>query len=272
MTTAAAVVRAQRAPGGAVLARRRDRDEVEGARPEPVRRAGERAHGADLHGVAGEVGVERLVRRGADLLLGAALEQLDHRVARDLLGEPGAARAGHAALTVEEHLRADVDRLLELALRPVEAALRPTDGHRLVLQGALAALVAHRAVQGVVQEQELHDPLLGEPGHLGGVLGVHLHALGQHLGAGGLRLGHALDLDEAGAAGRDRLEEGMVAEARDLDAELLGGADHEGALGHPHLDAVDDDGDEVDRHLDVGTGSGTRIARDRHRATAPANT
>ena len=50
------------------------------------------------------------------------------------------------------------------------------------------------------------------------------------------------------------LEQRVVAEARDLDAEHLGGADDQRALGHAHLDAVDDDRDEVDGDLDVGAG------------------
>ena len=60
----------------------------------------------------------------ADLLQRAALQQLDERVAGDLLGEPGAAVAQHAPLAVEQHLRGDVDRLGERPLDLVEAADR----------------------------------------------------------------------------------------------------------------------------------------------------
>ena len=81
-----------------------------------------------------------------------------------------------------------------------------------------------------------------------GQLGLDLHALGHRDGAGGLRLRHRPqravgagrgDVDEALAAGADRLEQRVVAEPRDLDADLLGGPDHQGVLGHRHLDAVD---------------------------------
>ena len=44
---------------------------------------------------------------------------------------------------------------------------------RLVLQRALAALVAHRAVERVVDEEELEDAVLRLLGH--GGLGVDLH-------------------------------------------------------------------------------------------------
>ena len=87
-----------------------------------------------------------------------ALDQRDERVAGDLLGEAGAPGAQHAALPVEQHLRGDVDRLGEGALRLHEPALAAAVGHRLVLQRALAALVADRAVERVVDQQELHDP------------------------------------------------------------------------------------------------------------------
>ena len=57
-------------------------------------------------------------------------------------------------------------------------------------------------------------------------------------GAGGLRLGDRPavagvgHLDQALPAGADRLEQRVVAEPRDLDADQLGGPDHQGALGH----------------------------------------
>ena len=125
----------------------------------------------------------------------------------------------------------------------------------------------------MVEEQELHDPLLRLAGDLGGVLRADLHAVAEHLRARRLRLGHALDLDEAGTAGRDRVEQRVVAETGNLDAELLRGADDERALRHLHLDTVDRHRDEVGGDLHVGAGSArTRSIRDRHRAAAPENT
>ena len=59
------------------------------------------------------------------------------------------------------------------------------------------------------------------------------------------------DVDQALAAGADRLEQRVVAEPRDLDADLLGGADHQRALGHADLDAVDGQRDQVGL-LDLG--------------------
>src|SRR5665647_2328023 len=174
----------------AVLAHARGRDEVIGAGAEAVCRSGQRADGADLDGVAGEVGLERLVLVDADLLQGATLDQGDERVAGDLVGETGAAGAEDTSLAVEQHLRGDVDRFGVGALDVLEAARGSTVGHGLVLQGALAALVADRAVQRVVDQQELHLTVLGFVGHRRGVLRLDRHALADRGGARGHRLGH----------------------------------------------------------------------------------
>ena len=243
---AAAVVDADRGAAGVVLGDARGRDQVEGPSPEPVVVRGQRAHRADLDDVAGEVGRERLVLGDADLLLRTTLDQRDPRVARDLGGEAGAALADDAPLTVEQHVGREVDRLREGPLGPLEAGLTLAVGHRLVLQRALAALVAHRAVQRVVDQQKLHDPVLGL--HSRGVLRLHHHALGHRDRAGGLRLREAAavarvgDVDQALPAGADGREQRVVAEARDLDPGLLGRPDHQRALGHGHVMSVDLDG------------------------------
>src|SRR6202023_3050672 len=113
---AAPGVRALVAPGGAVLADARRGYQVERAGLEAVLRAGERTDRAHLHGVAREVGVERLAGRGPDVLARPALQELDEVVARDLLGGPHAAGAGDAPLPVEQHLGRDRDGLVELPL------------------------------------------------------------------------------------------------------------------------------------------------------------
>ena len=263
---------------GVVLADAGRRDEVERAGPEAVRRAGQRADRADLHGVAGEVAGERAARgvlgsraqrrlplepedlrvEPADLLVGAALLQVDEHVAGDLLGEPRAALAQDAALAVQEDLRRDRDRLGERALDVDEPGARASVAHRLVLQRALATLVADRAVQRVVDEQQLHDAVLRLVRLGGRVLRLDLHARGRLERAAGLRLGHLgqaavatgrPDLDQALAARAGGCEQRVVAEPRDLDAEVLGGADDQRALGHLGLDAVDGERDGVRRRL-----------------------
>ena len=119
--------------------------------------------------------------------------------------------------------------------------------HRLVLQRAFAALVTDRAVQRVVDEEELHHALLCLVGGLARQLGVHHHA-GSHLErARGLRLRHRLEdafavwhghVHQALAACAGRLEQRVVAESRNGDADVFSSPNHQGSLGDLGADAV----------------------------------
>ena len=119
----------------------------------------------------------------------------------------------------------------------------------------------------MVEEQELHHPFLRRIGHGRGALRAHLHAIGDGNGTRGLGLGLSLDLDETGTARRHGVEQRVVAEARDLDAHQLGDTDHEHALGHAHLDAVD-----ADRHQVGGGDLGGTLRGDGHRAATSPKT
>ena len=238
---APAGVDAQVAAGGAVVADPVGRGQVERPGLEPVGRRGQGPDRADLDHVAGEGALVRLVLVDGHLLQGPALEQLDERVAGDLAGEAGAAGAEHAALPVQQHRLGDLDRLLVAALGLDEARLPRPVGQGLVLERALAALVAHGAVERVVDQQQLEVALLAGPGHLGGELGLDHHAVGHRGGAGGQRLALAGHLDQALAAGAQGGEQPVVAEAGDDRAQLLGGADHQRARGDLELGVVDGD-------------------------------
>ena len=119
----------------------------------------------------------------------------------------------------------------------------------------------------MVQQQELHDAGLCLCGNSRRVLGADDHAIADDLSAGRLRLGHALDLNKARAAGCDRLQERVIAKARDLGTDELGGTNNQRALGNLDCHTVDDDGDGLDC-CEIGAG----VVRDGHRATAPAKT
>ena len=93
-------------------------------------------------------------------MCGAALLEDQLVVLGDLLAEAHAAVAEDAALAVDGHQRAERERLLEVALGLDEARAPAAPAEGDVLQRALAALVAHRAVERVVDEQELDDRLL----------------------------------------------------------------------------------------------------------------
>src|SRR6202000_614460 len=108
---------------------------------------------------------------GGDLHILAAVDRADIGDTGDLLHEAHAARAmdaaGHDRLDTGTHiLRGPRPFVLEIAV--VAAAI----GHGLVLQIAFAALVADRAIERMVDQQELH------------------HALARLLGAVAIRVDH----------------------------------------------------------------------------------
>ena len=78
----------------------------------------------------------------------------------DLGGKTYAAGAVDAAIHPGLHQRADI-LVLDGALVLVEAGRINAIGHGLVLQIALAALVADRAIERMVDQQELHHALAG---------------------------------------------------------------------------------------------------------------
>jgi hypothetical protein len=131
--------------------------------------------------------------------------------AGDVLAEAHAARAVDAARHVGGHKRADV-LVLHHALALIETRGVAAEAHGEVLQLALATLVADRAIQRVVDEQEFHRRLLRANGL--GALRENLHAFADRRGAGRQRLRRLLHFDETHAAvGRDG-EFVVVAETR----------------------------------------------------------
>src|SRR6185503_6370733 len=106
-----------------------------------------------------ELAVDRAADEGDDLRVLAAPGHAELHHAGDLLAEAHAPRALDAARHVGRDEGAQVlvhdDALLFLVARGAAAV-----ADREVLQLALAALVADRAVERVVDEQELHHALL----------------------------------------------------------------------------------------------------------------
>lgn len=114
-----------------------------------------------------------------------------------------------------------------LATKLVEATTVSTVSHALVLEIALATLIANRAIQRVVGEQEFHDTLTGLVDE-GGV------GLDDHTGldgpcARGDGLGGALDFDETHTTVTGDHELLVVAVAGDGGAGLFAGLDEGGA-------------------------------------------
>ena len=232
----------------AVRADRRHVLDLPRPRLEAVARREQRADRAELGDVAGERRAVRVVAEGRDQRLRAAVDGHELAVLGHVRGEAGAAVAEDAALAVERDRGRDRDRLLEGPLREGHPRLPRPVAEGQVLQRALAALVADRAVERVVDEDELERALLAVGGLLRRGRGLHHHPVLRRHRAAGLELRHPLDLDEAHAAGADgRAEPGLVAEHRDLDARDHGRLDEARALRHLDLDAVDRQRDELGR-------------------------
>ena len=240
------------AAGRAVRADRVAVRQIERPGGEPVRYGRQRPDRADLHRVAAERRTEVLPGRDRDPFARSPRIELEEAVARDLVAEPGTTRAQHTPLPIEGDERRQRDRLLEDALGFPEPAVPRSVRERLVLERALAAAIADRTVERVVQQQELEVRALSVRDLLIARLRHHRHAGGDRHRArrGELRL--ALDPDVALTARPGGLEQRVVAEPRDLDAELLGGADDQRPRRNRHLLAVDRQG-----HVGVGTQTAT---------------
>src|SRR5262245_49216103 len=154
----------------------------------------------------------------------AAVDDRQFGRAGDLAGEPHAPRAHDAAVGEERDLRTDV-RLIRRGVLPVDhPALGMAELVAVVLQLALAGLVADGAVERVVEEQGFERL---------GLCGLGLRRVGDDDGAildrslaagddlrlhGGLAVLHLADFDEAHAATGDDGQGGVPAVVRDQDA------------------------------------------------------
>jgi len=149
-----------------------------------------------------------------------------------------------------------------VALLLDEAALAGPEGVRVVLEGALPALVAHRAVERVVDEQELQDAVLGLL--RARRLGVDDHAVGDGDHARRLqrRSPAGVDVDDAHPAHADRLHPRVVAEAGDVDPGALGRVDDELALAGRDRRSVDRDRQGVGLGRDVAHWRATTSRRE----------
>ena len=215
-------------------------------RREGIGLRGQRADRAEIDDVALQLRRHRGFEIGGDLHVLAAADGAELRHARDFGGEADAAGAMDAAVHHRLDQRADI-LVLDRALVLVIAAVVDAVGHRLVLQIALAALVADRAIERMVDQQELHHPFarlahhraLGVD-HLGRAVAVRRQVLHAHR-AGRLRLRHADDLDQAHAAVAGDRQPLVEAEARNLGARGFARLEQRVLRRHLDLASVDDE-------------------------------
>ena len=238
------------ADGGADRVHHVDRlglDQFPGTGREGVGLGRQRADRAEIDDVRLQLRRHRLFEIGGDLHVLAASRRTEFGDAGDFRREANAARALDAAVHRGLDQRADIF-VLDRALVFLEARVIDAISHRLVLQIALAALIANRAIQRVIDQQEfhhafarlLHHRRFGEHHRRLAVRAwpqvAHVH------GAGGDRLRRAaLHFDQAHAAIAGDRQPFVEAEARDFRAGLLASLQQRQLRRYFDLDIVDDD-------------------------------
>ena len=198
---------------------------------------GQCADGAEVGDAHGVGVVELTAGEGGDLGVVAALLGGQLAGTGNLVAEADAAGAEDAALAVEDHVGANGLGLALAVLGGGDARRLVVVRHVVVLEFALAGLVADGAVDRVVHEDELEDGLTGRL-HAGG-LGVDDRAFGALVVAGGGEAAGVGGLDQTHPAVAGRGEGGVVAEVGDVHANLRGGPDDGGAGGDSDLLSVD---------------------------------
>ena len=165
--------------------------------------------------------------------------------ARDLLAEADAARAVDAAGHVGGNQRTQV-RVGYRSLSFRETRNVAPEAHGQILQLALAALIAHGAVQRMIDEQELHRGALRGNGAFR--VRFHLYALGHREGAGRHRLGRPGHLHQAHTAICGHTQFGVVAKTGNIDAGTVGDGNQHFSGGAFKLTAVYAEADGLVRH------------------------
>jgi hypothetical protein len=148
----------------------------------------------------------------------AALHDAERMRFRHLVREPHAARAQDAALVVEHDARRQRVVLGRAHLGLVRHRRLAVEAVVVVLQRALAGLVADAAVDRVVEQRQLEHrlPVLAHELRVG----QHAQALGRGHVARDLDPAAPLDLHDAHAAAAGDRERRVVAEVRKVDAAL----------------------------------------------------
>ena len=225
--------------GGVVRAHRLAARQLPGTGAVTEGLAGQRTHGANVDHVARQLGVHRLADKGFDLGVFAPMRHAQLHHAANFLTKAHAAGAVDATAHLfhgneRPHVLVEHHAFFFFVARRASAV-----AHGQILQLAFPTLVTDRAIQRVVDEQELHHRLLGLDGLL--TLGAHNHAHGHGRGTGGHGLGRLFHFHQAHAtAGRDG-QLLVVAEMRDVGARLFGRMHDHAARWHFDLLAVEFD-------------------------------
>ncbi len=174
-----AAVRAMRADGADVLHFPRPRLVA-------IDAAGERAHRADVDAHAALVAFQMIALVRRDLGNHAAVDHAQRAHAHAFVADAHAAIAQDAARIIEEHHRRPLFLVhVDLQLGEPALARAVAEGH--VLQFALAAFIAHRAIERMVGQQEFEHAFARR--YHRRRFGAHHHAFGHRQRAADISLG-----------------------------------------------------------------------------------
>ena len=196
----------------------------------------QRTDGAEINNIARELTGDSALKIAGDLHILAATNRADFFNPRHFFGKADTARALDAA----RHHRLDERAHILLghgALVLVIARATTSISHRLILQIALATLIANRAIERVVDEKKLHHPFTRLLHHRTVSLDDLTFGGGQR--ARRLRLGRTRrDFDQTHAAIARDGQPLMIAEARDFLARQFTRLKDSGACGDFDFGAV----------------------------------
>ena len=203
------------------------------------RLAGQRAHRTQIDYVARQLGFHRLADKRHDFGKLTAVGHGDFLHTGHFFGKAHAAGTVDAAAHFfrrhqRPHVFADHRAFFFLI-----TAGRFAVAHGQILQLALTALVANRAIQRVVDQQKLHHPFLRLFGFRR--MGVHHHAVGHGRGAGRQGFGGFFHFHQAHTAVGGDGKFFVVAEMRNIGAQFVRRFHHSRALLDCNLFTVDFD-------------------------------
>ncbi len=220
--------------------------ELPGPRRESIGLRGQRAHRANVDQIALQFRGQRRLQIGGDLHVFAAAGRAHLGHAADFGGKADAARALDAAVHRGLDQRAEIF-VLDRALVLGEAGGVDAIAHRLILQVALPALVADRAIQRMVDQQEFHHAFARLLHHRRPGQDFRRLALGTRAaianapGAACHRLRAALHFDQAHPAIAGDRQALVVAKARNFRAGGLARLQQREFRGNIDLFAIDDE-------------------------------
>ena len=208
---------------------------------------GQCADRAQVDHVARQFGVDRLAHEGHDFRVFAAADHAQLHHAGHFLAKAYATGALDAARHfLHGHQRTGFLRLHD-ALVFLVARFALAVAHCQVLQLAFAALIADRAIERVVNQQEFHDRLLRLHSFIAG--GAHDHAGTDRGRTSGQRLGRLFHFDQAHAAVRCDRQFLVIAEVRNVGSQFVGGVHHHATSRDFDFFAVYFDFNHGDRYL-----------------------